>query len=118
MRDANRAGVTVAGDTNDGERIQAVQRQGHEVAAAERLVAVARRYPPQRAESLAAGRGARLARNTNLLGIADADRVDVTLAVQQHPDAASQRVMQFRHLTGQLVRNDQAGFDAATVETL
>jgi len=118
VRHAHRPRCSVLADADDGQRIQAVERERHEVPARQRLVAQARREPAQRAEAIAAGRCRRLARNLHPARVPHGDGLDPSRAVDEHPDAAVQRVAGLRHLPREIVREDAVGRDATPVQSL
>jgi hypothetical protein len=95
-----------------------MERERCEIRQCQRLVAVAGGDPSERAEPVAAGGSGRLARDVHAPRVAHAHPLDTAGAVHQDADAAPEVVGDFRHLAGQLVRDDFMGSDAASIQAL
>ena len=95
-----------------------MESQRGEVGGGERFVAVFRRDPPQRAEAIPPRWSRGLPRHVHAARVADRHGFDPPSAIDEHADAAVQRVACLGQLTGQLVGNDVVRRDAATVQTL
>ena len=103
---------------DDRESVQAMECERREIGGRERLVAVFRRDPPERAEAIAARRRRGLPRHGHATRVADRHRLDTPRAIDQHADAAIQRAAGLGHLASQLMGDDVVRRDAAAVETL
>ena len=95
-----------------------MESQRGEVGGGERFVAIFRRDPPQRAEAIPPRRSRGLARHVHAARVADRHGLDAPRAIDEHADAAVQRVAGLGQLTGQLVGDDVVRRNAAAVETL
>ncbi len=95
-----------------------MERQRREIRSGERLVAVFRRDPPQRAEPVPPRGRRRLPRHVHAARVADGHGLDPSRAIDEHADAAVEEVSRFGQLAGQLVRDDVVRRDAAAVESL
>ena len=85
------------------------------VVARERLAVQVRVHEPQAAEAALAGAAAADVGQLELARVADDDRLDVALAVEEDADLPVGLVRDLGEVARQLGRDDRAGVDAAAV---